>query len=243
MSVISNGNTYDTLGLRRFEDVENSTKKVENNGKESLESDDFIKLLVAQMGNQDPFNPNSSDEMFSNLAQLNSADSLGKLNTTMTSVGNDISSMMTHLSDIKQHLNENRVSTLVDYMGVKVLSPGGSAKTDDNGEIHGAVDLAQSTKLLTLEVSDDSGNIVDTIEMKNLESGLNGFTWKPQEKNIDYDSDKLYSFKAITQDTSDDVSTMLYKNVVGAYMDGQQGILQFTDKTETKIADADDIRI
>ena len=49
----------------------------------SVTSDRFLKLLVAQMQNQDPLNPMDNAEVTSQMAQINTVTGIDKLNTTV----------------------------------------------------------------------------------------------------------------------------------------------------------------
>src|SRR5215217_2158402 len=46
-------------------------------------SDRFLKLLVAQMQNQDPLNPMDNAQVTSQMAQINTVNGIEKLNTTV----------------------------------------------------------------------------------------------------------------------------------------------------------------
>ena len=49
-----------------------------------LGKDEFLKLLIAQLQNQDPMNPMQGDQMASELAQFSSLEQLQEINTTLT---------------------------------------------------------------------------------------------------------------------------------------------------------------
>src|SRR3954468_18494694 len=52
----------------------------------SDQEDRFMKLLVAQMQNQDPLNPMDNAQMTSQIAQINTVGGIEKLNTTVASL-------------------------------------------------------------------------------------------------------------------------------------------------------------
>src|SRR5574343_963845 len=51
------------------------------------QSDRFLKLLVAQMKNQDPLNPMDNAQMTSQMAQISTVSGLEKLNGTTAALG------------------------------------------------------------------------------------------------------------------------------------------------------------
>lgn len=54
------------------------------NGK--MGKDEFLKLLVAQMKNQDPLNPQDGQQMAAQLAQFSSVEQLQNANDTLTQI-------------------------------------------------------------------------------------------------------------------------------------------------------------
>ena len=60
----------------------------------SLGKDAFMKLLIAQMKNQDPMNPMQGDQMAAQLAQFSSLEQLQQINTTLTGQSTSNSSLI-----------------------------------------------------------------------------------------------------------------------------------------------------
>src|SRR3990167_7263499 len=57
--------------------------------------DRFLKLLVAQLNNQDPMNPLDNAQMTSQIAQINTVTGIQQLNFTMLGIAEQFSSLQT----------------------------------------------------------------------------------------------------------------------------------------------------
>lgn len=64
-------------GLRKLEDLRRT-------GTTSLDKDAFLKLLVAQLSNQDPMQPNNDTEFIAQLAQFSALEQMSSLNQATT---------------------------------------------------------------------------------------------------------------------------------------------------------------
>ncbi|CCZ91036.1 flagellar hook capping protein [Clostridium sp. CAG:167] len=61
-----------------------TTNQVKTRGSSELGKEEFLKLLVCQMQNQDPLNPQSDQEFIAQLAQFSSLEQMTNLNSTMS---------------------------------------------------------------------------------------------------------------------------------------------------------------
>src|SRR5437667_6309518 len=73
----------------------NSTPSVPVADDAAGSSDRFLKLLVAQMQNQDPLNPMDNAQITSQMAQINTVNGIEKLNTTVGSLSSQFLQMQT----------------------------------------------------------------------------------------------------------------------------------------------------
>jgi len=137
--------------------------------KTQLDQSDFLKLMTAQLSNQDPFAPQSNDQMIAQMAQFSTVSGITQLNSTMTGVSNQIS--------------ENRIATAANFVGKTVLVPGNVAMVDDTGAISGAVDLPTDATSLQLQINKATGETVKTIDLGPNPTGLVGFQWDGKDAN------------------------------------------------------------
>ena len=69
-----------------IEDIEaaQEAQKIKYRGSNKLGKEEFLKLLVCQMQNQDPLNPQNDTEFVSQLAQFSSLEQMTNMNATMS---------------------------------------------------------------------------------------------------------------------------------------------------------------
>ena len=131
--------------------------------KTTLNQSDFLTLMTAQLQNQDPFQPQTNDQMIAQMAQFSTVSGITQLNTTMTGISTQIS--------------QNRIATAANLVGKTVLVPGNVAMPDSTGAISGAIDLASNATSVTVQVTDANGLLLKSIELGANSAGLVGFQW------------------------------------------------------------------
>lgn len=124
--------------------------------------DRFLKMLVAQMQNQDPLNPLDSAEVTSQMAQINTVTSLEKLNTSMSGLGTQF-----------VQLQAMQGAALV---GHDVAVEGDTLRVRD-GVADAGFELANSADKVKIDITTASGTVIDTIELSSQEAGRHTFTW------------------------------------------------------------------
>lgn len=126
----------------------------------------FLKLLVAQMQNQDPINPMDSKQFASQLAQFNSVEQLIGVNNGLSNLQNSQEMMRVEMTNsMAASLTGKDVRALSNQVSLK----GGSA--DVNYELN------SSASEVEIIVKDEYGSEVRRETVSNVGSGENSWTW------------------------------------------------------------------
>ncbi|MFT4721825.1 MAG: flagellar basal-body rod modification protein FlgD [Candidatus Azotimanducaceae bacterium] len=139
--------------------------RVEPEGEE-LDKNAFLKLMVAQMNNQDPLSPQDNGEFVAQLAQFSSVEGIENMNKTMSQMANSMQSSQalqaSGLVGRTVHINTD----------TSILSEG--------GVISGNVNLENSTSNLMINIMNSSGELVRQVEMGSQTRGDVRFAWNGQ---------------------------------------------------------------
>ena len=146
----------DKLGVNKQE--ETTTKR-----RDQLGQADFLKLMTTQLQNQDPFAPMDNADFIAQMAQFSTV-------TGITDMGETLKGM-------SDQLQEFRIATASNLLGHSVLVPGNLARPDENGEIHGVVDLPSSASMSNIRFTNEQGEILHQVDMGAQPRGLVGFSW------------------------------------------------------------------
>ena len=127
--------------------------------------DRFLKLLVAQMANQDPLNPMDNAQVTSQMAQISTVNGIDKLNTTVQGLNRQFVQM--------QALQG------ASLVGRDVILPGDRLTANDAGLVQGGFELGSAADSVKIEVLNAGGHVIDSIDLGAEGSGRHGFEWKP----------------------------------------------------------------
>ena len=127
--------------------------------------DRFLKLLVAQMQNQDPLNPMDNAQVTTQMAQIQTVSGIDKLNTTVQGLNSQFAQL--------QALGGAAL------VGRDVLIEGNRLVADADGVGRGGFELASQADHVKLEVLDASGRVIDSSDLGAMASGRHTFDWAP----------------------------------------------------------------
>ncbi|MDO6679626.1 flagellar hook capping FlgD N-terminal domain-containing protein [Shewanella sp. 4_MG-2023] len=126
---------------------------------------EFMTLMIAQIQNQDPTNPIDGTEYVSQLAQFSQVESLEYMRANQaTSMV-----MMENLAIVQS----------AQLVGKTAMVPASELELDDVA-VEGKVYLENSAESLSIDILDDQGEVVRTIELGSQEAGDVAFTIDPE---------------------------------------------------------------
>lgn len=157
------------MELRTISDIQALQGKNGNLGKENLGQNDFMKLMLAQMQNQDPFSPMDNAEFLGQMAQFSTVSGISEINTSMASLADSLKS--------SQMLN---AATLVDKQAL-VATP--IAAFDGATPIKGRVELPSSTSGVQVEVVRSNGEVVRRMSLGPQAAGAVDYTWDGRDSS------------------------------------------------------------
>lgn len=168
---------------------------------DELGKDEFLKLLVTQLNNQDPLSPQENGEFIAQLAQFSTVEGIGNLNTSMDSMVSGFQS--------SQAL---QASSLV---GRSVIVPTTNAMVDTAEGLKGQLALTQSSPNVFVNVYGASGSLVSTIPLGMQEGGMLDFQWDGTDGAGNTLPPGKYRFEALASIEGENrqVATLLPANV------------------------------
>jgi len=127
--------------------------------------DRFLKLLVAQLQNQDPLNPMDNAQVTTQMAQIQTVSGIDKLNSTVQGLNAQFAQL--------------QALSGASLVGHDVLVDGNRLVADADGTGHAGFELASQADHVKLEVLDASGRVIDSADLGAMASGRHSFDWTP----------------------------------------------------------------
>lgn len=139
----------------------NTTAKVED--KTKLGKDDFMKLLVAQLKNQDPNSPVDAKEFVTQLSQLTSVEQLSNMGTELKNLGLATTNMVNNQA--------------AGFIGKTIEANGSKLYLGAAGSANSGINLTQPADKVTVSIRDANGQVIRTQEMPSQKAGLTPYQW------------------------------------------------------------------
>jgi flagellar basal-body rod modification protein FlgD len=153
--------TLANLGIKRTSTSTTATTSAA--ASQTLGQGDFLKLMTAQMKNQDPFEPVDNTQMVAQMAQFSQLAGISEMSSTM--------------KGIADKLGGTSVADAANYIGKTVLTAGNVAYGRSGGGIAGAVELGGSTSDVRVTIEGQDGQVLRQLSLGAQAKGTVTYDW------------------------------------------------------------------
>jgi len=154
--------------------------------------DTFLKLLTTQMQNQDPTNPMKNEDFVAQLAQFSSLEQQMGMQSTLEAIYLGIASMNN--------------ATMASLVGKDVVAVGDQVALDGH-DVELAWDAEGAASETTIQVYDDNGNLVASIDAGARAAGEHTITWDGRGSDGKKLPDGTYTFQVVAKSGDTEVAT------------------------------------
>lgn len=202
-------------------------------GKSSLGRDDFLKLMIEQLKNQDPLDPTDSSEFSAQLAQFSSLEQLTNLNDYMKQ-SIDANAVLT------QSINNTLITGLI---GKDVKLNGGDLQLRGQENIVLGYNLPLDAKTVKLKIYNESGTLVRTMDSIPTSLGSSKLSWDLTDNNGNKLPNGNYKFEVEALNNSGEkLSTKLFKiGMLEGVRFTDQGTVLIVGGAEYSLADISEV--
>jgi len=152
--------TLSSLGINRSAGANTIASSAASS---QLGQSDFLKLITAQLANQDPFNPVDNGQMVAQLATISTSSGIADLGTTLHAIADKLGATTT--------------SDAVSYIGRTVLTEGDTAYGRTSGGIAGGVELDSDATDVNVTIQSADGQVLKTIPLGAQAAGTLSYDW------------------------------------------------------------------
>ena len=162
MSDINPANAPDVLSKYRLDQEQTANKN-------ELGKNEFMELMIAQLKNQNPLEPQNNGEFISQLAQFSSLE--------------EIQSLAGSVDDMASQFRSTQALQASAMVGRTVLAPSDIGILGASGEISGNVEVPATTSGLRVSIENSAGERVRQMDLGSQQAGVTGFDWDGKDGN------------------------------------------------------------
>ncbi len=197
------------------------TDKKKNSTRDIMAKEDFLTLLVAQLKNQDPMNPDSPTEFTAQLAQFSSLEQLFNLNDSM--------------DKMSAAVNDSQKLSALGLIGKEVTYFDGKFAFD-GGPVQLGYSLDGAASAVTLQLR-HNGALITTLNGTELTKGNHFITWNGLDKdgNPAPVGDYTIAIEANAAVGSIAAAPLVRSEVTGVDLEAARGGMLFTKAGQTYV--------
>lgn len=171
----------DVTGAGALSQYDIAQKKPKENTSNELGKDDFLKLMIAQLNNQDPLEPQANAEFVAQLAQFSQVEGIQNMSEGFESLSSSYKS-----SQALQASSLVGGAVTIDGQQESLLSPGEL--------VFGMTDVPSGANGMMLQITNSEGEMIESVPLGNQPAGELNFKWdganlevNGEMADIDYD--------------------------------------------------------
>ena len=149
--------------VNTFEDARVFAPPPEAKPRTELGQDDFLKLMITQFQNQDPFKPMENGEFLGQLAQFSTVNGIESLNTNFAGLAGS--------------LQDEQALQAANLVGRSVMAVTDIGYLPESGLVNGAVEIDGPVSNVQVEITNASGEVVQRLSLGAQSGGLARFSW------------------------------------------------------------------
>ncbi|MFN2268547.1 MAG: flagellar hook assembly protein FlgD [Desulfonatronovibrio sp.] len=182
-----------------------------------LGKEEFLKLLITQLENQDPLNPMDDKEFVAQLAQFSSLEQLTNISQGVDTIKNN---------------NTQDLAGAVGFIGKEIKAAGDqiSKEGDEVSTLYYSMD--EPTTGMFFNIFDTNGNMVRTVEMQGRQPGEYEFNWDGKDYTGAQVPDGNYSVSMSAEGSNGEpvmINTEVAGRVSGVQNNNGESYLRLTD--------------
>jgi flagellar basal-body rod modification protein FlgD len=152
----------------------------------TMGQEDFLKLLVTQLQNQDPLSPMENEQFVAQLAQFSSLEQLVNANERLDTLA--IGQMSQNSASAVGFIGKD-IRAMADWVEYS-----GAESTDIHYELMGSADE------VTVTIKDDSGKVIRTQTVNSQEEGPHTWAWDGKDNDGNVVSEGSYRISVAAKD-------------------------------------------
>ena len=165
--------------------------KSDAHGSSKLGKDEFLKLMMAQLAQQDPTAPSDSNAFVAQLAQFTSLEQMQNVNTSLESL-------------LIGQASQNN-SGAVNLVGKDVLYKTDQITLEQGEHPVAGAKLGAEASEVTATITDESGRIVRTIKMGGQKAGDLEIEWDGREESGNTAKPGKYTVSVAAKDSKGNI--------------------------------------
>lgn len=170
------------IGLETIQQLGLSSAEETKPQKQELGQEQFLELMTTQLTHQDPTSPMENGDFLAQMAQFSTVEGINALQTSFETFAASMTS--------------NQALQAAGLVGHSVAFPSDSAVLAVDKPVSGNIKLEQSTPQLSINILDQNGVLVKTLNLGSQAEGITKFEWDGLLDDGNYAEPGVYKLDA-----------------------------------------------